>query len=58
MLIPGLPLIQAIVATQFLNGLLLPIVLIYTSWVFHVMRGTVTLEQPNVALAPATVGAA
>jgi cytochrome d ubiquinol oxidase subunit II len=25
--------------------LLLPIVLIYTSWVFHVMRGTVTLEH-------------
>ena len=29
MLIPGLPLIQVIVATQFLNGLLLPIVLIF-----------------------------
>ena len=28
-LIPGLPLIQAIVATQFLNGVLLPIVLIF-----------------------------
>ncbi|MCA1645753.1 MAG: Nramp family divalent metal transporter [Chloroflexi bacterium] len=28
-LIPGLPLIQVIVATQFLNGLLLPIVLIF-----------------------------
>jgi len=28
-LIPGLPLIQAIVATQFLNGLLLPIVLVF-----------------------------
>jgi NRAMP (natural resistance-associated macrophage protein)-like metal ion transporter len=28
-LVPGLPLIQAIVATQFLNGLLLPIVLIF-----------------------------
>ncbi len=28
-LLPGLPLIQAIVATQFLNGLLLPIVLIF-----------------------------
>jgi cytochrome d ubiquinol oxidase subunit II len=25
--------------------LLLPIVLIYTSWVFHVMRGTITLEH-------------
>ena len=25
--------------------LFLPIVLIYTSWVFHVMRGTVTLEH-------------
>jgi cytochrome d ubiquinol oxidase subunit II len=25
--------------------LMLPIVLIYTSWVFHVMRGTVTLEH-------------
>ena len=24
---------------------LLPIVLIYTSWAFHVMRGTVTLEH-------------
>ena len=29
MLIPGLPLFQVIVATQFLNGLLLPIVLIF-----------------------------
>ncbi|MBV9171293.1 MAG: divalent metal cation transporter [Chloroflexi bacterium] len=28
-LIPGLPLIQVIVATQFLNGLLLPIVLVF-----------------------------
>ncbi|HLZ31824.1 MAG TPA: Nramp family divalent metal transporter [Chloroflexota bacterium] len=28
-LIPGLPLIQVIVATQFLNGLLLPIILIF-----------------------------
>jgi NRAMP (natural resistance-associated macrophage protein)-like metal ion transporter len=28
-LLPGLPLIQAIVATQFLNGLLLPIVLLF-----------------------------
>ncbi|GAC1322724.1 MAG: Nramp family divalent metal transporter [Chloroflexota bacterium] len=28
-LIPGLPLIQVIVATQFLNGLLLPVVLIF-----------------------------
>jgi NRAMP (natural resistance-associated macrophage protein)-like metal ion transporter len=28
-LIPGLPLIQVIIATQFLNGLLLPIVLIF-----------------------------
>lgn len=28
-LLPGLPLIQAIVATQFLNGMLLPIVLIF-----------------------------
>jgi NRAMP (natural resistance-associated macrophage protein)-like metal ion transporter len=28
-LLPGLPLIQAIVATQFLNGLLLPIVLVF-----------------------------
>jgi Mn2+/Fe2+ NRAMP family transporter len=28
-LLPGLPLIQVIVATQFLNGLLLPIVLIF-----------------------------
>jgi Mn2+/Fe2+ NRAMP family transporter len=28
-LLPGLPLIQAIVATQFLNGVLLPIVLIF-----------------------------
>ena len=28
-LIPGLPLIQVIVATQFLNGLLLPIVLLF-----------------------------
>jgi Mn2+/Fe2+ NRAMP family transporter len=28
-LIPGLPLIQVIVATQFLNGVLLPVVLIF-----------------------------
>ena len=28
-LVPGLPLFQVIVATQFLNGLLLPIVLIF-----------------------------
>jgi Mn2+/Fe2+ NRAMP family transporter len=28
-LLPGLPLFQVIVATQFLNGLLLPIVLIF-----------------------------
>ena len=28
-LIPGLPLIQVIVATQFLNGVLLPIVLVF-----------------------------
>ena len=28
-LLPGLPLIQVIVATQFLNGVLLPIVLIF-----------------------------
>jgi cytochrome d ubiquinol oxidase subunit II len=25
--------------------LLLPIVLIYTSWVFYVLRGTITLEH-------------
>ena len=29
MLLPGLPLIQVIVATQLLNGVLLPIVLIF-----------------------------
>ena len=28
-LIPGLPLIQVIIATQFLNGILLPIVLVF-----------------------------
>ena len=25
--------------------LLLPIVLVYTSWVFYVLRGTITLEH-------------
>jgi NRAMP (natural resistance-associated macrophage protein)-like metal ion transporter len=43
-LLPGLPLIQAIVATQFLNGLLLPIVLIFVLRLVndHELMGTYT----------------
>ncbi|MBV9324895.1 MAG: Nramp family divalent metal transporter [Chloroflexi bacterium] len=57
-LIPGLPLIQVIVATQFLNGVLLPVVLIFVLKLVndHELMGDYTNNRLFNVLSYATTG--
>jgi Mn2+/Fe2+ NRAMP family transporter len=57
-LIPGLPLIQVIVATQFLNGVLLPVVLIFVLRLVNdrELMGDYTNNRLFNALSYATTG--